>query len=255
MKVSEQIGNIKKSITGFLTIAIFVAVIFLAGIWYAGRNGDPKITTTTILNQLQEANELTTMEYHYTKVGKFENSLNINGWDIPLTRKSFLLTYEGELKAGVDMSKANVQIQDHVITIILPEIEILSNAIDESSIEVYDESRNIFNPIKIEDYTAFATKQKQIVEEEAIENGLYSQAATKAQDVITKLLNLIPDVAENYTIRVEFEPSEKPEDKEEEPIQEESPTKEEQSSGEDNKEPTDKPETNQDLNEDLGNEI
>lgn len=255
MKVSEQIGNIKKSITGFLTIAIFVAVIFLAGIWYAGRNGDPKITTTTILNQLQEANELTTMEYHYTKVGKFENSLNINGWDIPLTRKSFLLTYEGELKAGVDMSKANVQIQDHVITIILPEIEILSNAIDESSIEVYDESRNIFNPIKIEDYTAFATKQKQIVEEEAIENGIYSQAATKAQDVITKLLNLIPDVAENYTIRVEFEPSEKPEDKEEEPIQEESPTKEEQSSGEDNKEPTDKPETNQDLNEDLGNEI
>lgn len=208
MKMSERLGNVRKTITGFLTMAIFVAVIFLGGIWYAGRNGDPKITSTTILNQLQEANELTTMEYHYTKVGEFENSLKINGWDIPLTRKSFLLTYEGELKAGVDMSKAKVDINDHIITITLPEIEILSNAIDESSIEVYDESRNIFNPIKIEDYTTFATKQKQLVEEEAIENGIYSQAATKAQDAITKLLNLIPNVAENYTIRVEFETAE-----------------------------------------------
>ena len=251
MKVSEGIGNIKKSITGFLTIAIFVAAIFFAGIWYAGRNGDPKITSTTILNQLQEANELTTMEYHYTKVGKFENSLNINGWDIPLTRKSFLLTYEGEIKAGVDMSKADVQIQDHMITITLPEIEILSNAIDKSSIEVYDETRNIFNPIKIEDYTAFATKQKQIVEEEAIENGLYSQAATKAQDVIIKLLNMIPDVAENYTIKVEFETAK--EDPQEDMTEDEAdkPTTDSQ------KEPTEEPKQNPDknLSEDLGNEI
>lgn len=249
MKVSERVGNIKSTITGFLTIAIFVVVIFLAGVWYAGRNGEPKITTTTILNQLQEANELITMEYHYTKVGEFENSLKINGWDIPLTRKNFLLTYEGELKAGVDMTKAEVQIQDHVITITLPEVEILSNAIDESSIEVYDESRNIFNPIKIEDYTTFATKQKQMVEEEAIENGLYSQAATKAQDVITKLLNLIPDVAKNYAIQIEF--AEAATDEEESaPNEQESDEKQTEP-----EEPTDKTNTDEDADQPLEKEI
>ena len=151
----------------------------------------------------------------------------------------------------MDMSKADVQIQDHMITITLPEIEILSNAIDESSIEVYDETRNIFNPIKIEDYTAFATKQKQIVEEEAIENGLYSQAATKAQDVIIKLLNMIPDVAENYTIKVEFETAK--EDPQEDMTEDEAdkPTTDSQ------KEPTEEPKQNPDknLSEDLGNEI
>lgn len=258
MKMSERLGDVRKTITGFLTMAIFVAVIFFAGIWYAGRNGEPKITTTTILNQLQEANELTTMEYHYTKVGEFENSLNINGWDIPLTRKSFLLTYQGELKAGVDMSKAKVDIKDHVITITLPEIEILSNAIDESSIEVYDESRNIFNPIKIEDYTTFATKQKQMVEEEAIENGIYSQAATKAQDAITKLLNLIPDVAQNYTVQVKFETAEEEhkEDSKDEPTEkqeEPSKKKDKETTQDSQKEPTKEPDRNE--SEEVGSEI
>lgn len=207
MKLLDNLAKTKKAIGGVIAIILFVLVIFYAGVFYAGRSSEPKITATTILNQLKETNELTTMEYHYTKVGEFENSLQLNGWDIPLTKKRFLLTYNGVIKAGVDMNKAEVKTEDHVITILLPEITITSNVIDESSIEVYDESRNIFNPIKIEDYTVFATQQKQLIEEEAVENGLYSQAATKAQDVITKLLQMIPEIADEYTINIQFQES------------------------------------------------
>ncbi|MFQ9072878.1 MAG: hypothetical protein ACLR43_09220 [Faecalibacillus faecis] len=42
------------------------------------------------------------------------------------------------------------------------------NEIDENSIEVYDESKNVFNPISINDYATFAKKQKEMVAEEAI---------------------------------------------------------------------------------------
>lgn len=205
MKILDQLAKTKKAIGGVVAIILFIIIIFYAGVLYAGRTSEPKITATTILNQLKETNELTTMEYHYTKVGEFENSLQLNGWDIPLTKKRFLLTYNGVIKAGVDMNKAHVTTEDHVITVSLPAIAITSNVIDESSIEVYDETRNIFNPIKIEDYTVFATQQKQLIEEEAIENGLYSQAATKAQDVITKLLQMVPDIAEEYTIDIKFQ--------------------------------------------------
>lgn len=204
MRVLDHLAKTKKAIGGVIAIILVVIVIFYAGVFYAGRNGEPQISATTILNQLQEANELTTMEYHYTKVGKFENSLSLNGWDIPLTTKSFLLTYDGIIKAGVNMSEAEVQTENHKIIVSLPQIKVLSNVIDESSIEVYDESRNIFNPIKIEDYTIFATQQKQLVEEEAMENGLESQAATKAQEIITKLLQMVPEVKESYTIEVTF---------------------------------------------------
>ena len=43
-----------------------------------------------------------------------------------------------------------------------------------------------------------------MVAEEAIENGLLIEAATKTQDAIKKYLNAIPNINENYTIEVKF---------------------------------------------------
>lgn len=205
MKVLDGLSKTKKAIGGLVAILIVAALIFFAGVSFANRHSEPVITSTALTQQLQEANELTSMEYNYTKVGKFENSLTLNGWQIPLTKKSFLLTYSGKLKAGVDMSQAQVSIEGSVITIALPEVKVLSNVIDESSIELYDETKNLFNPISIEDYTVFATQQKEKVEDEAIENGLLSEAATKAQDAIRHLLQMVPEVKENYTIEVIFQ--------------------------------------------------
>lgn len=39
------------------------------------------------------------------------------------------------------MDKIEVAINNNIITVSIPEIEILSNEIDESSIEVYDETK------------------------------------------------------------------------------------------------------------------
>lgn len=205
MKILDGLSKTKKAISGLVAILLIAVLIFFAGVSFANRHSEPVITSTALTQQLQEANELTSMEYNYTKVGKFENSLTLNGWQIPLTKKSFLLTYSGKLKAGVDMSLAQVSVDGSVITISLPEVKVLSNVIDESSIEVYDETKNLFNPISIEDYTVFATQQKERVEDEAIENGLLSEAATKAQAAIRQLLQMVPSVAEKYTIEVIFQ--------------------------------------------------
>lgn len=208
MKILDTLGKTKKAIGGIIAILLVCALIFYAGMHFGGRESEPTITSTALTQQLQEVNELVTMDYNYTKVGKFENSLQINGWDIPLTSKSFLLTYSGKLSAGIDMSKAEVDVHDQVITVRIPEVEIFSNVIDEKSIEVYDETKNIFNPISIKDYTTFATQQKDKVEEEAIENGFLSEAATKAQSAIRKFLEMIPELKEHYTIEVQFLESE-----------------------------------------------
>lgn len=205
MKVLDTLGKTKKAIGGVVALLLVAALIFFAGTRYAGSSKEPVITSTALTQQLQEVNELATMQYNYSKVGKFENSLTLNGWDIPLTKKSFLLTYSGQLKAGIQMEDIQVEVKDKKITVLLPEVKILSNVIDEKSIEVYDESKNIFNPISIEDYTAFATQQKDKVAEESIENGLLSEAATKAQSAIRKFLNMVPEIKENYQIEVKFQ--------------------------------------------------
>lgn len=205
MKILDTFGKTKKAIGGVIAILLVCVVIFFAGAFFGNRQSEPIITSTALTQQLQEVNDLAVLEYNYTKVGKFENSLTLNGWNIPLTKKSFLLTYAGKLTAGVSMEDAQVNVNNSTITVTLPEVEILSNVIDENSIEVYDETKNIFNPISIKDYTAFATQQKAAVEEEAIENGLLSEAATKTQSAIQKFLNMIPDIQENYEIKVQFQ--------------------------------------------------
>ena len=204
MKILDTLGKTKKAIGGVVAICILAAVIFFAGTVFGGKQSEPKITSTALTQQLQEVNDLAVMEYNYTKVGKFENSLTLNGWNIPLTKKSFLLTYAGQLKAGVRMDQAEVDVKGKTITVLLLEVEILSNIIDEKSIEVYDETKNIFNPISIEDYTAFATQQKDKVADEAVENGLLSEAATKSQSAIRKFFNMIPEIKEQYSIEVKF---------------------------------------------------
>ena len=194
----------KKTITSIIFLFIFGVGIYFIGVMSANRNSEPTITSTSISQQLVEIQKLSVLEYNYTKVGKFENSLTLNGWSIPLTKKSFLLTYSGKLQAGVNLQDAKVSINDHTIIISLPEVQILENTLDENSIEVYDESKNIFNPISVSDYTNFATKQKTEAEEEAIEIGFLSEAATKAQSVIKSFLQLIPEVKEQYDIKIEF---------------------------------------------------
>lgn len=204
MKILDTLGKTKKAIGGIIAILIIAVLIFYAGTRFASNSSEPKITATGLTQQLQEIEELATMSYNYTKVGKFSNNLKFNGWDIPLTQKSFLITYDGKLKAGIKMDKIDVNVENNTIIISIPEIEILSNEIDESSIEVYDETKNVFNPISVTDYTTFAKKQKDAVAEEAIENGLLSEAATKTQNTIKKYLNAVPGIDGNYEIKVKF---------------------------------------------------
>lgn len=208
MKIMDTLAKSKKALGGLIVIILVCLLIFYAGMRYASSSSEPEITSTTIVQELKEVSDLTVLEYNYTKVGKFENSLQLNGWNIPLTTKSFLLTYKGQLKMGIDMSKIDVKVTNKTISITLPDVAFLSNIIDESSIEVYDETTNIFNPIRIEDYATFANQQKDLAEDEAVENGMLSEAATKAESAIRRFLTMVPQIEEDYTIEIAFASSE-----------------------------------------------
>lgn len=191
-------------VTGALIAVILVLVLGIKfGNWSVGP-GESKVTQTTVKEQLVSASDLITTRYHYSNVGRYENSLEINGWSIPLTDKYFILTYEGEALLGVDMSAADVNIAGNTISIELPPIEILSNSIDEKSIEVYNESKNIFNPISVNDYKEFVTKEKESIEKEIKEKNIYETAQQQAVESIQQILDLSAPIKENYTVDVKF---------------------------------------------------
>lgn len=192
-----------KNLKKVLFVVAFILIAFISDIFFANKQTEPEITSTLIQNRIEQASDLVTTKYHYTKVGKFENSLNLNGWSIPLTNKYFILTFEGEIQLGTDLSKANIEISDSTIHVTVNKPTVISNSIDESSIEVYDETKNIFNPISVSDYKAFAVEQKEKALSEAKKKGLMKTAQENAKKSIKQIISIIPDT-DDYNIEVTF---------------------------------------------------
>lgn len=174
-------------------VLLLLLAFWLGALW-RGREQQPTITSDLLGQQLRSVQELVSVEYHYTNMGKFENQLDFYGWKVPFTTKSFLVSYDGVIKAGVDLSGAEVDVDElrKAVTITLPESKILSHEIPEDSLQVFDETRNIFNPITIEDYTGFTKDQKAEVEQKAIGEGLLTDAAEKARGAVETFVSLLP---------------------------------------------------------------
>ena len=192
-----------KNLKKFLFIVVFILIALVGGMFFANKQTEPEITSTLIQNRIEQASDLVTTKYHYAKVGKFENSLSLNGWSIPLTNKNFILTFEGEIQLGTDLSKAKVDMKDSTIYVTVDKPTVISNSIDEASIEVYDETKNIFNPISVNDYKKFAVEQKETALSEAKKKGLMKTAQENTKKSVKDIISIIPDTDE-YTIEVSF---------------------------------------------------
>lgn len=184
-----------------LALAAALGVSFFLGIAATRGEAQPQITTDLISQRLAGVQELATVEYFYTNMGRFENQLDFYGWAVPLTRKSFIVSYDGTVKAGVDLTDMSVTVNGTTVTVTLPQAKILSHEIPEDSIEIFDETHNIFNPIQISDYTGFTRDQKSDVEARAVENGLLEEASRRARSAVEQLLALVPGM-EAYTLIV-----------------------------------------------------
>ena len=174
-----------KNLKKVLFVVVFILIAFVGGMFFANKQTEPEITSTLIQNRIEQASDLVTTKYHYAKVGKFENSLSLNGWSIPLTNKYFILTFEGEIQLGTDLSKANVEINDSTIHVTVNKPTVLSNSIG------------------VSDYKAFAVEQKDKALSEAKKKGLMKTAQKNTEKSIKEIISIIPDT-DDYTIEVTF---------------------------------------------------
>lgn len=165
-------------------------------------NSKPKITNETLGLQVKELKELTTIQYKYKNIATREDWNTLFNIKLPFTKSSFIVTYTGVLKIGIDLSETKVEVDENnkKINIILPEPKILSNDLDLSSVKVYDEKNSIFNPVKIKDYSEFTKSGKENAEADAKESGVFQQSKEVAKKVITDLLNTTKEIKENYKI-------------------------------------------------------
>ncbi len=184
-------------------ILLILAMVAAGGYMYmnfSGLDSQQTITSTTLRETLVDIAELGTVEYNYTDIGKFEEAYELNGVKVPFTGKSFIITYDGRVKAGIRLEELVISVKETSVEIKVGNGIILSHEIFEDTIEVYDEQNNIFNPIEIADYATFATEQKIKKEQDAKDKGVLEEAREKARTLIEGYVrNVLPP---EYTLEV-----------------------------------------------------
>lgn len=149
----------------------------------------PGYRSSTIMNRITHIQELALVKHNYTGVISYKDYMKFLNINIPLTDKYFLLKYNGYLKAGVDFSRVKIDVQnDSTIHVSIPKPKILDTVIDEKSVEVFNESENAFNPIKISDYNEALTREKNNMIKDAIDQGILSDATEQAKIALRTML-------------------------------------------------------------------
>ncbi|MEA5127566.1 MAG: DUF4230 domain-containing protein [Proteiniphilum sp.] len=175
-----------------LTVFFFVLSVILAILLLAGNKKAEKergYDSSSVMNRISYMQELALVRYNYTGVISYKDYRKFLNVNVPLTDKYFLLKYNGYIKAGVDFNRIKVNVNnDTTVHISIPKPKILDTVIDEKSIQVYNESENAFNPIKISDYNEAISQEKNVIIRDAIDQGIYRQATDEAKLAITSLL-------------------------------------------------------------------
>ena len=160
----------------------------------------------SILNEeIHDIGELATIEYFYTDAASYSDSKEIGDVTIPFTQKSYVIKWDGTIKAGVEVNeiKAVLKESSKQLVIQMPTATILSHELDENSYKVLEEKNNIFNPIKLEDRFNTDIEAKAKMEQHAIENGLLDKALDNAKVIIENLV--YTDVVKDAGYTIEFE--------------------------------------------------
>lgn len=192
---SHPVREARKILTLALILAAIVGLCFGVG-FLAGEHQNesvPELSAIVVQNQLEKVSELATTQYNYTNMGQFSQSSDFHGVRIPFSGKRFIVSYDGVILAGVDLKKSDIKISGSSVTVTLPEAEILSHEINEDSLKVFDETKNIFNPITVENYNNFYKEEKEKVENKAVEGGLMIQAEEQAELVVRQMLGPVAE--------------------------------------------------------------
>lgn len=177
-----------KGIIKLLTAIVILVIVLVAAFKMSScdiAKNNVEIRRDNLKAAIEELSDLVTIEYNYTDVLTYKDQLSLMDVKIPFTDKKYIIKYSGYIKAGIDLSDAEVDVQDEKAIITLNEPKITDNVIDEKNVMILDEKNNVFNPLSIKDYSDVLKEELKAREEKALEDGILEKAKKNA----TKFLN------------------------------------------------------------------
>ena len=159
-----------------------VAVGFLASTLL---HQSPKVTVsaTSIEEKLSACSDLSTARLDYRGIVRYSEG------EIPLiNQKSFSMIYDAHIKAGIDLSKAKVDVSGTTITVTVPKAKVQDIVIDSDSLEFYDEKLALFNWTNREDTKEAMKYAKEDAESKVDQTELLKEATSQARTLIENLI-------------------------------------------------------------------
>lgn len=165
----------------------------------------PVITRDQLEEQLGSIRELVTQRYIYTNAAMREEGQTWGpGWRDPFGDKRILITYDGIIKAGIDLGEVEIDVDEEARTIkvTLPASKITDNNIPQETIDVLEVKDGLTNKVTFDDYNQLIGDEKAAMQEKAIEMGLLTNADEEAKAVVKAFLELIPGM-DTYRLTIE----------------------------------------------------
>lgn len=153
----------------------------------------------TVNLRMEDIGELSTQAAYFTNVQVISNSRELFGVTIPFTQSKYVYSYDGVIKAGIDFTKLayTIDSNEKTITVYLPEAYITGVSVDEDSLVIYDESKNIFTPLKLNDIQSSRKQMEVEAIDQATANGLLIEATDNAKILIKAFLLSNPDLSDH----------------------------------------------------------
>lgn len=174
----------------FWIIVLAVLCAGLLSVLVFGNSNKAEYTTRTIDFGLSDIGEFATQAGYYTNVNQITKpERTIVGASIPGTASKAIMTYQGTIKAGLDFDQIQMDVdyENQIVTLKMPQPRILSNEVDMDSCEIFDVQNSIFNQIDITNYNQSITEMKERAEFQAIQNGILDSAKSNAEILIRSL--------------------------------------------------------------------
>lgn len=182
-----------------LLVAFIALYFFLFRKKFVGINKEERVDN--IKAAIEDIGDLVTVEYNYTDVLTYKDNLTLMDMNIPFTDKSYIIKYNGYIKAGIDMAKSVVKnVEETSVELDVPKAHITDSVLDEKSMVILDQKNNIFNPLNLGDYQETLKKELNARELKAKQDGILERAQDNADKLLRKLLEGLgfKDIKINY---------------------------------------------------------
>jgi hypothetical protein len=145
-----------------------------------------------VQDRLVELSELTTLKYEYSTVIISQTERNIPLIDFSFAEAIKLIEYSGYIKAGIDLSKADVSFDESsdVLTVRVPRAQVLDHVAETQTAKVQDVKGNIFSDYPTQIIFDEINVRKEEIEKEKIDQGLLDQADDRIQKLLTSFLQI-----------------------------------------------------------------